>query len=881
MGYVVNSLAEENCVNGELRPDRAICSSMPSVNVRSEMIPTAGNVPAAGLFDRYEPIAGVRDEMFAEKGQPHEHCRRMLSELSRLGAEELGRAFRQARQTVRDNGVSFNSFDESGESSRPWQLDILPAMLSQSVFHSLSHALVQRVTLLEKLLDDLFGEQRLLREKVIPPEILFAHPGFRRAYHNLQPEGQRRISLYAADLARSPDGRWWVSGDRTRSPSGLGYALENRIITTRVLPRAFRAAQAKRLAPFFSRLRETLREEAPRFRENPRIVLLSLGPESPTYFEDVYLSRYLGYTLAEGGDLAVREGRVMLKTLGGLLPVEVVVRRVPDDDCDPVELNPTSATGVSGLVDVVRNGNVVVANSLGSRLAETPAMVPFLPAACRFLLGEELHLPSIATWWCGHSHALTYVLDHLDELIIRPAFFVRDAVPQEPALMSRQTREELVQQIRSRPSEFVAQERIVRSTVPVWLGSRIEPWHAAFRMFLAADGESYQTLPGGLARVSPDRFSLDRSMTSGERAQDVWIESEGPVESVSLLSSPDVPLTLKRGGNELPSRDADNLFWLGRMVERADGAARVFRVVLQRVIGGEEDESQVDRRVLLRALASLGQIEPGLVVAGLDEAMPDVESSLPDAVFNTQEPRSLRSTVREIVRLVNSVRDRLSTDAWRSLHMLGAEWSPAESRNDPRDAANVLEIVETVISATALFNGLASDGMTRSQVWRFLELGRRLERIWNAATLLQTTLVEPADSDEPILEAVLDASDSLMTYRTRYLATLQAEAVIDLLLTDDTNPRSIVFQLDRVHEHVSKLPSAGQATPGPDERLAMSLQNAVRLAMPHELASIDQDRRTVLDRLMQRLVDQVPKLSDAISQRYLIHAGLPRQFGGH
>lgn len=834
--------------------------------------------PATALFGQYQPITGIRDEMIDADGLPRDHCRRMIAELDRHGSEGLDRAFQHARQLVRDNGVSFNAFDESGEASRPWQLDVLPAMIAQREFKILSAALAQRVTLLESILDDLFGEQRLLKEGVIPPQVLFGHPGFHRAYHGLTP-GSRRITLYAADLARSPDGRWWISGDRTRSPSGLGFALENRIITTRVLPRAFRVARARRLAPFFARLRETLRASAPLYRENPRIVLLSMGPESPTYFEDVYLARYLGYTLAEGGDLAVREGRVMLKTLGGLLPVEVVVRRVPDDRCDPVELDPYSINGVSGLVEVARSENVVVVNSLGSRIAETPALVPFLRTACRFLLDDELRLPSVATWWCGQPDALSHVLENLDDFVIRPAYFLGDAVPQEAALMSTAARDELIRQLRKRPTEFVAQERIVRSTVPVWLGSRIEPWHAAFRMFLAADGDTYHTLPGGLARVSPDRFSLDRSMTSGERAQDVWIESEGPVETVSLLRSPDAPLTLKRSGNDLPSRDADNLFWLGRMVERSDGAARLFRVVLDRVVGGDIDESAADSRILLRALASLGQIEPGLAVEGFEDGLPDLESSLHQAVFDSVESRSLKSTIREVVRLVDTVRDRLSSDAWRSLHKLGAEWEGYESQRDVIDSSDLLQIVDAVISANGLFSGLASEGMTRTQVWRFLELGRRLERVWNAATLLQATLVEPLESDGLILESVLEASDSMMTYRARYLATLQTEAVIDLLLTDDTNPRSIVFQLDRIQEHVSQLPFAGQASLGPDERLAMSLQNAARLAIPQELASVEQGKRSMLETLMQQFIDQTPKLSDAISQRYLIHAGLPQQFG--
>lgn len=842
------------------------------------MTETAVPATPTGLFQSYAPVPGVYDEMFAATGHSREHSQRMLDELNRLGTGELDRRYRQAEKLIRDNGVTFNAFDETGESSRPWNLDIVPAMLSLADFQVLERGLTQRATLLEAILDDLLGPQQLLREKTIPAEILLGHPGFHRAYHNLQPSNRRRITIYAADLARSPDGRWWVTGDRVRAPSGLGFILENRIVTSRVLPGMFRAARPRRLAPFFMRLRETLRDMAPRYRENPRTVVLSRGADSPTYFEDVYLARYLGYTLAEGGDLATRNGRIMLKTLGGLLPVEVIVRRVSDDDCDPVELKSGSLTGVSGLVDVVRNNEVVVANSLGSRLAETPALVPFLPAACRMLLGEELRLPSAATWWCGQPSALTYVLGHLDKLVIRSASIVTNTPPIEAALLTQTARDELIHNLKTRPSEFVAQERIVRSTVPVWLGSTVEPWHSAFRFFLAADGDSFQMLPGGLARSSPDRLALDRSMATGQRAQDVWIESDGPEESISLLRSSNVPLVLKRSGNDLPSRDAENLFWLGRMIERADGAARGLRVLLQHDMTNEDGESDVVHIALVRTLAALGQLEPGLAVDGLKNGLPNFEVSLPTSVFNPQESLSLKSTMDGVARLVNSVRDRLSSDAWHTLNQLRDEWNPSAAKLQRMDSTSLLLLVQRVINASAQFSGLSCEGMTRTQVWRFLELGRQIERVWHTATILQSTLVAVAVPEPLVIEVVLESCDSIMTYRGRYLSTLQAEAAIDLLVTDDTNPRSLVFQLNRIQDHVSRLPSAGQAVLGQDERLAMSLHNSVRLSEPRDLAQAEDGERRSLDRLMQRLLDQIPKLSTAISQRYLIHAGLPRQF---
>lgn len=839
---------------------------------------TAEDEMSAGRMQSYQLVPGAYDEMFRADGECRPHAQRLLDALTRMGAGELARRFRQAQKLVRDDGVTFNSFDESGEATRPWNLDIVPAVISREQFQQLDRALVQRATLLERILDDLLGKQALIREKIIPAEILFSHPGFHRAYHNLQPASRRRLTLYAADLARSPDGSWWVTGDRVRAPSGLGFVLENRIVTSRVLPGVFRAVRPRRLAPFFVQLRETLREMAPRFRENPRTVILGRGSSSPTHFEDVYLARYLGYTLAEGGDLATRDGRVMLKTLGGLLPVEVILRRVSDDDCDPVELNSASLTGVSGLVDVVRNDEVVVANSLGAHLAETPALVPFLSAASRMLLGEDLFLPSAATWWCGQPNALSYVLDNLDSLVLRPAFRVNEAPPIETALLTASAREQLVRRLKARPSDFVARERIVRSTVPVWLGSHIEPWHSAFRFFVVAEGNSFQTLPGGLARSSPDRLSLDRSMAAGERAQDVWIEGDGRDDTVTLLRSSEAPLILKRSGNDIPSRDAENLFWLGRMVERADGTARSLRVLLRQLTGDDDASTGTVQVALLRSLASLGQIEPGLAVDSLRKGLPALDEVIPASIFDSQETLSLKSTMDSVARLIHSVRDRLSVDAWQSLNQLADDWNPSARQLRRMDAARLLQQLQRIINAVAAFGGLATEGMTRTQVWRFLELGRRIERVWHTATVLQSTLIEAVDTEGPVLETVLECCDSIMTYRGRYLSTLQVEAVIDLLVTDDTNPRSLIFQFDRIEEHVSKLPSAGQAALGHDERLAMSLRNSVRLAQPHELAQTDEDRRRALDRLMQRLLDQVPRLSDAISQRYLIHAGLPRPF---
>ena len=824
----------------------------------------------------YQPGAGY-DEALDRDGELRPQWRTLAENLQALGSRELSRRWEQAQRQIISHGVTYNPYDNSGSGVRPWALDAVPLVVEEEEWQTLTEGLAQRAELLELILRDLFGPQRLLRDKLIPPDLLFGHPGYYPAYRGLQAGLKRQLHLYAADLARSTDGQWWVTGERTRAPSGLGYVLENRIVTARMLPSAFRRCRVQRLAPFFIQLRETLRELATRFQDNPRIVLWTRGPSSHSYFEDAYLARYLGYTLAEGGDLAVRENRVMLKTLGGLLPVEVLLRRLDDEDCDSVELNSGSTTGVPGLLEVVRNGNVSLLNPLGSRLVESPIWLAFLPAIAKTLLGGELQVPSVATWWCGEPEPLQYVLEHLEELLIRPAYRVSEAAPIYPADLSQSEREELVARLKQNPARYVAQEVVERSTAPAWSPSGPEPWRLALRAFLVANGEGFMALPGALARISDDPRILDHAMTHGERSQDVWVRSAGPIEQVSLLPSQHESQALRRSGAELPSRVADNLYWLGRSVERTEGTARLLRTTLAAL--SNEWDNDAEERPLLRALAEQGQIEPDYAVSELSEPLPDIRDVLPTAAFDTRLPRSLRTTVNEVVRLASTVRDRLAIDMWRTVRRIDEACRPPDAAH-PVDATEFIGMLDDVIGDLLSFAGLVSESMTRTQGWRFLDLGRRVERAWQTASLLRSTLCERTSHEFSILESVLQTADSMMTYRTRYLASLQLPTVLDLLLTDETNPRSIGYQIAAIAEHVDHLPrSEAQAVRSPEQRMALALQNAVRLADVFDLSRTSSDgRRDHLERLLRRVTDQLPKLSDAVSSRFLLHAGLSRHF---
>ena len=831
---------------------------------------------SSSILAGYRPTGGAFDEFCDADGQPRPHWQQFLTQLDAIGRRELLRRWEQAKRQVANDGVTFNPHDVDGGVSRPWAFGAVPLLLHETEWSNVTAALEQRAQLLDLILRDLFGPQRLLKDRILPPDGLFGHPGFYPAYCGLTQADQPHILLYAADLARAPDGSWWVMRDRTRAPSGLGYTLENRLITSRMLPAAFRKCRVHRLAPFFIELKEQLRELATRARENPRILLWSKGPESRSYFEDAYLARYLGYTLVMGGDLAVRSGRVVLKTLGGLLPVEVLFRRLDDDDCDSVELAPESTEGVSGLLETIRSGDVAVANPLGSRLVESPLLQAFLPSVCRHLLGEELKISSIATWWCGQPDARQYVIDHLDQVVIRPAFGSAEDRPIHPARLSAKERADLNAAIQNRPQDYVGQETVVRSTTPVMTDTGPSPWHVALRSFLVARDNGFSALPGALARVSPDAQALDFIMTAGERSQDVWILSNAPIPHVSLLPASEDQVVLRRTGSDLPSRVADNLFWLGRYVERAEGSIRLLRSVLE-VISSETEQPEMLGR-LYRALAELGQIEPDYVISDLGAPLPDVGDAMLEAVFDDRMPRSLRSTITEANRLISTVRDRVSVDAWRAIHTVFE--SSQRPNLETLDASDVLELLNNLLTELLAFAGLAGESMTRTQGWRFLDLGRRVERAWQTSTLLGAALARSIEDERPLLDVILQAADSIMTYRSRYLANVHIAAVLDLLMLDESSPRSIAFQLRAIEDHVSELPrDEARAGLSAEQRLAVALRNAVRLTDVFELAQTDGNReRPQLERLLRRLINQLPRLADAVSSRFLIHAGLPRHY---
>lgn len=827
--------------------------------------------PPARLLAGYQPVAGRYDELRTPDGGLRPHWAGLLDALERTGGAELQRRWETGRRFLRDQGVTYNVYGEPDGLDRPWRLDPIPFVLPAAEWRQLKHGLVQRAVLLERILADCYGEQQLIRSGRLPPALVFAQPDFLRPLHNVRPAGRRHLPFYAADLARSPDGRWWVAADRTQIPTGAGYALANRLIASRMLPEAFHDLHVQRLAEFFRDLQAALAGLAPRPATTPRVVVLTPGPYNETYFEQSYMARYLGYTLVEGQDLTVRDDRVFLKTLSGLEPVDVILRRVDDDFCDPLELRNDSMLGVPGLVEAVRRGTVAVANALGSGLLQSPAFMAFLPGLCRHVLGEELRLPSVATWWCGQAAAETYVEAHFDELTLRPAF----RAPPGPLPTDRAG---WLARLRWQPDAYVAQEHIPLAQAPVWEQDGLAAAPVSLRVYLVAHGDSFRVMPGGLGRVAPDSAGRFVSLQRGGASKDVWVRADGPVSEVTLLGQSSQPVELRRVGNNLPSRLADNFFWLGRYAERGDATARLLRSAFVRFNPESTGGAWPVLAPLLHTLEQHGQLEPERRLQ-LRQAPEELEAELLAALFDPARPGSLRQTADQLRRLAILVRDRTSGDLWHVLTQLAERLAPAPGTASPLagDAAAVLN--QTLLDI-ASFHGLTHDNMTRAQGWRFLDMGRRIERSIQICTFLDSVLAAPDPENLGLLEAVLEVCDCSITYRSRYTVLPQLAAVFDLVLLDDTNPRSLLFQLSQLVKHFDRLPRENLAAlPSAGQRVLIDCVARLRLADPRELGRGLLAPTTGLAEVVRHIGAAMPHLSDAIAVSYFAHSSISRAGG--
>ena len=816
--------------------------------------------------------------MYSAPGVLRPHWTTFVSRFDALGAPELDRRWEFARRMIHENGVTYNVYGDPKGMNRPWGLDPLPLLISDAEWEKLERGLIQRATLINEILADLYGEQKLLHEGILPPSLVLENPGFLRACHGLKVFNRRHLNLYSVDIARAPDGQWVALSDRTQSSEGAGYVLENRIVLSRIFPDIFKACQIQRLALFFRKMGQALTELAPHNRDNPRIVLLTPGPLNETYFEHAYLARYLNYTLAEGGDLTVRDSCLYLKTLGGLHRVDVVLRRLKAEFCDPLELRADSLLGVAGLVQAARAGNVAVANTLGTGVLETPALNAYLPALCRHMLKEDLLIPAVKTYWCGKPEWMEAALAHLPKMVIKPTFPGSGIEPVFCGNLTESDRSSLAVRIRARPELYVAQEQAVVSTVPVLQAGKIQARQAALRTFLVAADDTYSVMPGGLTQIISESDMPTFSLQNGGGSKDTWVHASGPVSEFSLLREYSQNLEISRGGSDLPSRVADNLFWLGRYVERAECMVRLLRGIVVRLseksVSGYVGELP---RLLLALRSQRLKSLPPVLDSGQTQAQIDDLSLVMSETFRKG---GLHSTLAALQSVARAVRDRLSNDTWRVILALDETAWP-KGMNERLN--EVLARLNFMLTTLASFGGLASESLTRGQVWRFLDMGRRLERAIDLSSLMRSTLVKAETDEAPLLESVLEVADSSMTYRRRYLASLQLAPVLDLLLIDETNPRAMAFQLAALNDHVNNLPrDPGQPHFTAQQRLVFGCISALRLLDIPALCRLNAvHAREELDELLTRLDTDMGKLSDLITRDYLSHAQSSQQLASY
>lgn len=751
------------------------------------------------LLQDYQALEDRYDEMLGGPQSPRPHWETFMRAFAGRMGGQVSESLLMTERQIREHGITYNVYADPQGADRPWEVDPLPMLVSAAEWGEIEAGIAQRADLLNRVLADFYGPQKLLRSGEVPPSIVFGHSGFLHQAQGIRPPGGVHLFHYAADLARSSDGQWWVVDDRTQAPSGAGYALENRLVVSRVFPEMFRELQVQHLASFFATMRDSLLHWAPRDEADksgtPLVALLTPGPYNETYFEHALIARYLGFALVEGNDLTVRHGRVWMKTVEGLQRVHAIVRRQDDSYCDPLELRSDSALGVAGLTDCARRGTVMIANALGAGVLESGALLGYLPRLARSLLGEELRLPSVATWWLGEPAALADAWENLDNVVIKPLDRGRGGEAIFGSDLGADERTVLRARIASQPHRYVAQEWVRLSQAPVLErdardgrpgGERLAPHAVGLRVFAVATSQGWRVMPGGLTRVSADACARVLAMQRGGRSKDTWVLSDGPVNaSFSLLRNTVRPQDLVNSRANLPSRSAENLFWYGRYGERCEQTARLLRVAISHVLGDAPDRDDDVRPVL--ALARR---------LGLVDHVDHPEVGLLRAATHPEE--GLAAQLRQMSRVAFNLRDRMSADNWRSLNRLIAD--PVFQRGASLSLA--LAWLDRAVTSMITLSGFVLDGMVRGTGWRFLSLGRRIERLGALCTGLQAAA---ADGRGSSLDWLLELNDSAVTYRARYLVEPEWMPVLDLLVRDEANPRSVAFQVKGIADYVEKL----------------------------------------------------------------------------
>lgn len=728
----------------------------------------------------YKPLPGTPDEMVDPEGRLRPLWRDFVSAFAGLSPDEILRRTARSEQYLRDSGVFYRQYGAGTSVERPWPLSPIPVMIDEADWQALVPGLVQRAEVLEALMADLYGENRLVAGGHLPAQLVAANPEWLRPMVGITPQSGHYLHFLAFEIGRGPDGQWWVLADRSQAPSGAGFALENRVATSRAFNELYSEGHVHRLAGFFRDFRDALL--GMRQDRDARAAIMTPGPLNETYYEHAYIARYLGITLVQGDDLAVENGRLMVRTVSGLKPVDVLWRRLDGNYADPVELNGASRLGTPGMVSALRAGGLTMVNALGSGILETRALMAFLPKLAPRLIGQALTLPNIATWWCGGAGERADVLEAPERMLLSPALSTGLPYDRQEEMIraASLTPEELKAKLDAEGRNLVAQEAVTLSTTPALVDGKLAPRPMTLRVFLARTPQGWQAMPGGFARIgaSPDPTAV--AMQRGGTAADVWVVSPQEVPPISMVPATTGPFR-RMGPGALPSRAADNLFWLGRYIERTEGIVRLLRARHVRLA-----ETGAAAAPMLAAL------QPLFKSRGVDPA--------------TGIPVGLLETLGSAITSAGQVRDRFSPDAWQALADINKTAHRMATRVAPGDDA--ARALSALLRKLAGITGLVHENMYRFMGWRFLTIGRLHER----AMAMSEILAVLADDKAPAgaLDVAIELGDSVLTHRRRFTVATSRATVIDLLALDPMNPRSIRHQIEALNDQVRMLPGASE-----------------------------------------------------------------------